>query len=183
MKFTLLVSGTGGQGIVSAGLMLAQAATESGKHATFVPLYGPEQRGGSAKCTVIIDDTEVLSPLPKKCEYFISMNELSLKKFGGEVKDGGLMILNSNRCLSEVTNKTVTVISAPVDDIAIELGNAKVSNIITIGILLGATNIIELDVFKQCIAEKFAEKKPEITEVNFKALDRGYEIGKKGVRS
>ena len=81
MKFTLIISGSGGQGVMSVGISLASSAVEGGLHATFMPLYGPEQRGGSAKCTVIVSDEEIVSPLPRQSDGLIVMNETSFKKF------------------------------------------------------------------------------------------------------
>lgn len=178
MRSSLLISGSGGQGIVSAGILLAQAAVDSGKYATFLPEYGPEQRGGSAKCTVIISDEDIVSPLPKKCTNFIAMNEQSYKKFNAQIKEGGVMILNSNRVISEVARGDVTVISIPVDDIALEIGNTKAANIVMIGALIGASGIITEELFMESIAKKFAEKKPEILEMNAAALKKGIELGK-----
>ena len=87
MKKSFVFSGSGGQGIMSAGMMLAHAAIDTEKHATFLPEYGPEQRGGSAKCTVIVSDGEIVSPLTKKCDNFVAMNEQAYNKFKDDVKE------------------------------------------------------------------------------------------------
>ena len=177
MKNSLLISGSGGQGIVSAGILLAQSAAEAGKHATFLPEYGPEQRGGSAKCTVIISDGEIISPLPKKCLNFIAMNEQSYKKFGSQVKEGGLMLLNSNRVTSAVSRGDVRVISIPVDDIALEIGNPRAANIVMLGALIGATGIIPEEIFLKSLDEKFESKGEEVRQMNAAALRKGIELG------
>lgn len=179
MKKSFVFSGSGGQGIMSAGIMLAHTAIDMGKHATYLPEYGPEQRGGSAKCTVVISDDEIVSPLPRLCDNLIAMNSQALAKFGGDIKDGGLLLANSNRIsdISEITN--ATVISAPVDDISLEVGSGKTANIVLLGILIGATEIVSRDTLILSLEDKFKDKKPEILSMNIKALDKGIELGNK----
>ena len=96
MKKSLIFSGSGGQGVVSAGVLTAKAAVDAGKQATFLPEYGPEQRGGSAKCTVVIDDDNIVSPLAKNCDILVAMNEQAFSKFKPQLKPGGIYLLNSN---------------------------------------------------------------------------------------
>lgn len=179
MKKSFVFSGSGGQGIMSAGIMLAHTAIDMGKHATYLPEYGPEQRGGSAKCTVVISDDEIVSPLPRLCDNLIAMNSQALAKFGADIKDGGLLLANSNRIsdTSEVTN--ATVISAPVDDISLEVGSDKTANIVLLGILIGATGIVSRETLILSLEDKFKDKKPEILDMNIKALDKGIELGEK----
>ena len=142
MKKSLIFSGAGGQGVVSAGVMTAKAAVDAGKYATFLPEYGPEQRGGSAKCTVVIDDDSIISPLAKNCDILITMNEQSFSKFTPQLKSGGILLLNSNRVTSPLKREDITAISVPVDDIALEVGSIKVANVVIIGVLIGATGIV-----------------------------------------
>ncbi len=184
MKKSFVFSGSGGQGIMSAGITLAHTAIDMGKHATYLPEYGPEQRGGSAKCTVVVDDDFIVSPLPRMCDNLIVMNEQAYKKFVWDVKSGGILLLNSSRVKlpvevdGEVIDRDdVTYICAPVDDIALEIGNAKIANIILLGILIGATGIVSRDTLAVSLEEKFRDKKPGVLEMNLKALDRGIEIG------
>ncbi|MDD6021832.1 MAG: 2-oxoacid:acceptor oxidoreductase family protein [Acutalibacteraceae bacterium] len=179
MKKSFIFSGSGGQGIMSAGIMLAHTAIDMHKHSTYLPEYGPEQRGGSAKCTVVISDDEIVSPLPKKCDNLIVMNEQAYKKHQSCLKAGGLLLINSSLVKAENVRTDVKVIAADVDDIALELGNVKAANIILIGILIGATGIVSKDIFAQSLEEKFKNKKPEILQLNMAALERGIEIGKK----
>lgn len=178
MKKSLIFSGAGGQGVVSAGVMTAKAAVDAGKYATFLPEYGPEQRGGSAKCTVVIDDDAIVSPLAKKCDILVTMNEQSFKKFAPQLKEGGVLLLNSNRVTSAVTREDVRVIAIPVDDIANEVGNPKAGNIVIIGALIGATGIVSEEEFLESLKKKFASKAPQIMEMNAVALKKGVELGK-----
>ena len=179
MKQSFVFSGSGGQGIMSAGITLAHTAIDMDKHATYLPEYGPEQRGGSAKCTVVISDDQIVSPLPLMCDNLIVMNEQAYAKYGDTVKEGGILLLNSSRIKGDVDRDDVKVICAPVDDIALELGNDKVANIILLGILIGATGVVSKDTLVASLEDKFKEKKPEILELNIKALDKGIEIGLK----
>jgi 2-oxoglutarate ferredoxin oxidoreductase subunit gamma len=176
MKNILLISGSGGQGVMSAGVILAESATENDLYSTFVPVYGPEQRGGTAKCTVIVSDKEVVSPLPKKVNSMIAMNEKSYKKFIGELEQGGLLILNKSRVTSEVKREDVRVIALEADDLAEEAGNARTANIIMLGAYLGYTGAMDPSLFEASLAKKFA-KKVEAAAVNSKAFEIGVKLG------
>jgi 2-oxoglutarate ferredoxin oxidoreductase subunit gamma len=177
MKNTLLIGGSGGQGVMSIGTMLAESAAENGKYATFMPVYGPAQRGGSARCTVIISDDEIMSPLPKKVKTLIAMNEQSYRKFIGELDDGGTLVLNTSRVTSEVKREDVKIVSVAADDIAIETGNIRNANIVMIGAYLASTGAMDPDEFMKSLEHKF-KNKPEVIEQNRKALGKGAEIGK-----
>lgn len=173
MKKSFVFSGSGGQGIMSAGITLAHTAIDMGKHSTFLPEYGPEQRGGSAKCTVIISDGEIVSPLTKKCDTLIAMNEQAYAKFADSVKEGGLLIVNASRIREEINRDDVKVVSVPVDDIALELGNIKVANTVLIGVLIGATGIVDKQTVISALEKKFKAKSPKIMELNIAALEKG----------
>ncbi len=177
MKQSFVFSGSGGQGIMSAGITLAHTAIDMGKHSTFLPEYGPEQRGGSAKCTVIISDGDIVSPLPKKCDTLIAMNEQAYAKFIDDVKEGGTVVVNSSR-ITEIDRQDVKTISVPVDDVALELGNEKVANTVIIGALIGATDIVSKDAVIASLEDKFKEKSPKIMELNIAALEKGIALGK-----
>ncbi len=179
MKKSLVVSGSGGQGVMSAGIMIAQTAVSAGKYATFLPEYGPEQRGGSAKCTVVVNDEEIISPLMAKCDTLITMNEQSFKKFGASLKAGGILIANTSRVLSEITREDITVVRVPADDLAVELGNIKCANIILIGALIGAdAGIITEEAMLASLEAKFGSKKKEVLDLNKAALQKGIEYGR-----
>ncbi len=176
MKTSFVFSGAGGQGIMSAGITLAQTAIDVGKHATYLPEYGPEQRGGSAKCTVVISDEAIISPLPRQCDNLVVMNQIACDKFIDDLKPGGILLANSNMVRDTGERDDIRVILAPVDDIAASLGNPKTANIVLLGVLTGATGIVSRELFVRSLTEKFG-KKPEVLEMNIKALDKGIEIG------
>ncbi len=179
MKTTVVVSGSGGQGIMSIGTMLAQTAVSDGREATFLPEYGPEQRGGSAKCTVVIDDREIISPLAKKCDVFIAMNEQGYKKFIADLKADGILVYNSSRVTSEIKRTDITAVPVPADDICTELGSMKCANIVMIGALTAVSDIVTKDGFASHIEEKFAAKNPGLFKTDIEALEKGAEYGKK----
>ena len=160
MKFSLLISGAGGQGVMSIGIMLASTAVADDKHATFMPLYGPEQRGGSAKCTVIISDEEIVSPLPRQTDGLIAMNDSSFRKFNKELRPGGLLVRNTNLVVTPNKRDDVRVLDVPADD------------------LLGFSDMMDPDVFMKSLEHKFTKKGEAVVEMNRKALYRGYELGK-----
>ena len=178
MKQSFVFSGSGGQGIMSAGITLAQTAIDMGKHATYLPEYGPEQRGGSAKCTVVISDEPIISPLPKCCDNLIVMNEQAYAKFYEDLKPGGVLLANASRVKEANDRSDVTAILAPVDDIALALGNPKAANIVLLGVLIGATGIVSREAFVKSLEAKFKAKKPEVLAMNIQALDQGIALGK-----
>ncbi len=173
MKTTIVVSGSGGQGVMSIGTMLAMTAVSNGREATYLPEYGPEQRGGSAKCTVVIDDKEIISPLSKNCDIFIAMNEQGYRKFIMNLKPGGILVYNSSRVMSEIKRTDIKAVAVPADDICVELGSMKCANIVMIGALTTVSPIVTKDDFKSHIEEKFAEKNPELYKIDIEALERG----------
>ncbi|MBQ2758899.1 MAG: 2-oxoacid:acceptor oxidoreductase family protein [Clostridia bacterium] len=182
MKKSLVVSGSGGQGVMSSGIMVAQTAVAAGKCATYLPEYGPEQRGGSAKCTVVVNDTEIISPLASKCDTLITMNEQSYKKFGASLKAGGVLIANTSRVISPITREDIVVVAVPADDIAVELGNIKCANIVLIGALIGAdAGIITEEAMLNSLTAKFGSKKQEVLDLNKAALAKGIEFGKAAI--
>ena len=179
MKRTLLISGSGGQGVMSAGVMIAQTAVDAGDYATYLPEYGPQQRGGSAKCTVVVNEEPIVSPLASKCDTLIVMNEQAYEKFGKALRAGGILVANTSRVESEITRTDVTVVRVPADDLAVELGDIRCANIILAGALIGANaGIITEDAMLASLNHKFANKKKEVLELNHAALNKGIEYGK-----
>lgn len=178
MRNVVLICGSGGQGVMSLGIMVAQNAVENGKHATFLPVYGPEQRGGAARCTVIIDDDEIISPLPRRCDCLVALNEVGYKKFIGELAPGGAVVLNTSMVKCEVERQDVKKVCIAADETAAAIGSVKAANIVMAGALIGATGIMDKEGFLASLEKKFGSKKPEIMEVNRKALDAGLAAAK-----
>lgn len=173
MKNAIIFSGSGGQGIMSMGIMLAQSAVESGKHAVYLPSYGAEQRGGSAKCIVIIDDNEIVSPMTRYSGTFVALSEPGYKKFISELEPGGILVYDSALVTTPIERSDISVIPVPAGDIAVEVGSPKAANVVIIGVLIGLTGIVSQETYQQSLDMKFAGKSESVRMLNRKALEEG----------
>lgn len=178
METNLCVAGFGGQGVMTLGKFLASATCDStDKNVTFFPSYGAEQRGGTANCFVVISDEMVGAPLGDVMDDLIVMNEPSLDRFIGTLKEGGTLFVNSSIINKEVTRSDIKVVSAPVTELALELGNSKVLNVIMLGVYVGYTEVISPEIVWGTIEQKLG-KKPKLLPLNRQAFEKGLEIGK-----
>ncbi len=173
----VIIAGFGGQGIILAGRLLAQAAMKTGKEVTYMPAYGAEMRGGTANSMVVIADDPIASPLVSKPNSLIAMNKASLNKFAPRVRTGGLVILNSSLIDSEPeVDKTIDVLAVPADEIAVELGNKKCANMVAMGAYLQKRNLFGADAAAACLADVLAARYHKTLPVNREALRRGAEF-------
>lgn len=180
MEINLCVAGFGGQGIMSLGKILADATCNSTElNVSFYPSYGAEQRGGTANCYVVISDENIGNPMPGKVDDLIVMNGPSLEKFLPNLRPGGRLFVNTSIATGEIERKDISVVNSPVTEMAFELGNSKVLNIIMLGIYIGYTGIVDADIIKDTIVHKFEGKKQDIIDLNKKAFDMGLELGRK----
>jgi 2-oxoglutarate ferredoxin oxidoreductase subunit gamma len=170
------ISGFGGQGVISAGVLLAQAGLEEGKEVSFFPAYGAEMRGGTANCSVVVSSDEVSTPIVTAPDTAIVLNEPSLAKFEPMVKPGGLLIVNTSLVNTKPTRKDIKVINVPCNEIAAELGNAKVMNMVAMGAFAAATGAVSVEAFAKALPKVYKKLKPEVIELNVKALKRGAAI-------
>lgn len=170
------ISGFGGQGVVSAGYLLAQAGMMEGREVTFFPAYGAEMRGGTANCSVVVSTDEVSTPIVSTPDTVIVFNEPSLAKFEPMVKPGGLLIINSSLVNSKATRKDIKVLYVPCNEIAGELGNAKIMNMVALGAFAAATGAMTIDAIAKALPKVYKKLKPEVIELNVKALKRGAEF-------
>ncbi len=178
METNLCVAGFGGQGVMTLGKFLADATCNSTDlNVTFFPSYGAEQRGGTANCYVVISDDFIGAPLGDVMDDLIVMNDASLNKFLPKLKNGGRLFINSSIVKSEVTREDVTVIKAPVTELALEMGNAKVLNIIMLGVYVGYTEVIAPEIVWQTVEHKLGSK-PALLPLNRQAFEKGLEIGR-----
>lgn len=177
MERNLMVAGFGGQGVMTLGKFLADATCESTDlNVTFFPSYGAEQRGGTANCYVVISDEEIGAPLGDAMDDLIVMNEPSLHKFLGKLVSGGTLFINSSIVKSEVQRTDVSVVKVPVTELALEMGNAKVLNIIMLGAYVGYTRVIPTEIMWDTIERKLSSK-PKLLPLNKAAFEKGLEIG------
>lgn len=178
METNLCIAGFGGQGVMTLGKFLASATCDStDKKITFFPSYGAEQRGGTANCFVVISDDDIGAPLGDVMDDLIIMNNPSLKKFLPILKKGGRLFINSSIVVDAVEREDLTIIKAPVTEIALELGNLKVLNIVMLGVYIGYTEVIAPDIVWKTIEHKLG-KKPALLPLNKRAFEKGLEIGK-----
>ena len=178
METNLCVAGFGGQGVMTLGKFLAEAACDaSDQNVTFFPSYGAEQRGGTANCFVVISDGDIGAPLGDVMDDLIVMNEPSLNKFLRTLKPGGRLFINSSIVNGDIQREDITVVKAPVTELSLELGNAKVLNVIMLGVYVGYTGILEQELVWGIIEHKLGSK-PKLLPLNRKAFELGLEIGK-----
>jgi len=178
METNLCVAGFGGQGVMTLGKFLASATCDStDKNVTFFPSYGAEQRGGTANCFVVISDGDIGAPLGDVMDDLIVMNGPSLEKFIPTLKAGGNLFINSSIVTDEIARGDVKLIKAPVTEMALEMGNSKVLNVIMLGVYVGYTGVVSPEVVWDTIEHKLG-KKPKLLPLNKEAFEKGLEIGK-----
>jgi 2-oxoglutarate ferredoxin oxidoreductase subunit gamma len=176
MQDDLIIAGFGGQGVLLVGKMLAYAGMADGKEVSWLPSYGPEMRGGTCNCTVVIGDRPVSSPVVQHPRALLAMNLPSLDKFEPLVKSGGLIVLNTSLINRDPLRTDVRLVRVPANEIALELGNPRGANMVALGAYLGATHVVSLGAVENLVRETFAGK-PKVIEANLAALKRGWEHG------
>ena len=169
----IIIAGFGGQGVLSVGVILANAGLKEGLNITWLPSYGAEQRGGTANCFVKISGEEIASPYIDEADVLVAFNEPSLKKFVDKVKPGGYLFINSSLVKSAVDRDDIHVFSAPVTDAAAELGTAKAANVVMLGLLLAQTKLLSTEAAHQSLEEYFQPAGEKMIEFNKKALAAG----------
>ena len=175
MRENIIIAGSGGQGIMLLGKIIAESAMRENKHVTWLPAYGAEVRGGTAHCTVIISDKEIGSPYIRKADTLIIMNQPSLEKFHGRLVLNGLFILNSS-LIETARSKNKSFFKYPFTQIAIELGNIKVANMIALGFYIAKKKLINMATVLKVIQDFAPEDKKGLIEINRQALLRGERV-------
>jgi len=173
MQEEIVVSGFGGQGALFAGQLLTYTGMDEGLHVTWIPSYGPEMRGGTAHCIVILSDDDIGSPIIREPTACIVMNPPSMEKYEPLVKPGGLLVANSTLIRSRSERDDITAVYVPANDLAAELGNVKMANVILLGAMLGTREILPLESVKRTLDEHIPQRRRHIIEPNKRALDRG----------
>jgi len=169
----IIMSGFGGQGIISGGIMLAYAGMIEDRHVTFFPAYGAEMRGGTANCSVVVSSDPVASPVVGAPDTLMIMNEPSLARFEDSLKPGGLMIINTSLVNSRPKRKDIDVVEIPVSDLAEEVGNIKTANMVILGAYAKKTGAVSVDALKNSIAKVYLRANEAMVEMNKKAIDKG----------
>ncbi|MHB8109121.1 MAG: 2-oxoacid:acceptor oxidoreductase family protein [Syntrophorhabdaceae bacterium] len=169
-----IFSGFGGQGVLSMGFTLANAAMLEGKYVTYLPSYGVEVRGGTANCTVVVSDEEIASPVASEPEFIVAMNQPSFNRFQNIVESGGLVCVNQSLVNIDSARSDIEVLSIPTSDLAEKLGTIKVANMIMLGALIKASSIISFEAMIKNLAELLGEGKAKLIKLNKEALEMGF---------
>lgn len=169
----IIISGFGGQGALFAGQLLAYAAVEQGLHVTWLPSYGPEMRGGKARCTVVVSDREIGSPIIRRPSAAVVLNIPSMEAFEPAVKSGGVLVVNSSLVPQKSTRTDIRVIYVPASDLAAELGNVRLANVICLGTLVRATGVVPLEAVEQVLEKHLPKRHRSLLELNLEALRKG----------
>lgn len=176
MKKEIIISGFGGQGVLSMGKILAYSGLMEDKEITWMPAYGPEQRGGTANVTVIISDERISSPILSKYDVAIVLNQPSLDKFEPKVKPGGILIYDGYGVMNPPTRKDITVYRVNAMDKATEMKNAKVFNMIVLGGLLKVCPVVSTDGLKKALYKSLPERHHNLIPLNMQAVEEGMKI-------
>lgn len=173
MQQEVIIAGFGGQGVLFAGQLLAYAGMDAGKDVTWIPSYGPEMRGGTANCTVVISDQEIGSPFVKNPTAVLAMNLPSLDKYEQLVKPGGVLVVNTSMVNRKVERKDITVVSVPANEIAEAVGSKRAVNMVMLGALLSNMDILALQALEAALDAHLPERHKKFLPANLEALRQG----------
>ncbi len=168
-------AGSGGQGVLMMGYILALSVMRDGKYVTYLPSYGAEVRGGTANCTVSVSDEEIDSPVTSSPDFAIVLNKPSMLKYQGIIKKGGILIINASLIDLEPNRYDIEIIKIPANKIALELGNERTMNMVMLGAFVTKTGITSQDSLMNGLSEVLKVKKTSILEINRKAMEKGAE--------
>ena len=176
MTEKIIIAGFGGQGIMSLGQMLCYSGMDEGHRVSWLPSYGPEMRGGTANCHVIVSDEDIASPIVSIADTVIAMNLPSLDKFESRLKKGGKLFINSSLIEKKAQRDDIEVFYIPANDIANELGNSRVAGMVVLGAYLKKAGTVKPKSVIESLKKVLGEKKAGLIPVNEKALERGGEL-------
>lgn len=175
MLIKTVFAGFGGQGVMSMGMTIAEAAMIEGKNVTYLPSYGAEVRGGTANCTVVISDEEIASPVASAPEFIVAMNKPSLVRFQNQIQSGGVFFINSTLIEVEIPRGDVAFIKVPANEIADKLGSPKSANMVMLGALIKKSNLVSISTVIEEL-KKTLKDKGKLIAINEKALMAGYNL-------
>lgn len=173
MQQEVIIAGFGGQGVLFAGQLLAYAGMDAGKAVTWIPSYGPEMRGGTANCTVVVSDEEIGSPFVKNPTAVLAMNLPSLDKYEDLVKPGGVLVVNTSMVNRQVARTDINVVSIPANDVAESAGTKRAVNMVMLGALLGNVDILSLEALEAALEDHLPERHKKFLPANKEALRQG----------
>lgn len=169
----VIMAGFGGQGVMAMGMLLAYAGMKEGRHVSWMPSYGPEMRGGTANCAVVVSDLPIASPLITEPTAVIAMSLPSLDKFEGWLVSSGLLVVNVSLVHRPVVRQDIRLIRVPATDIALELGSDRVANMVALGAYVAASGVVELETVAASLQDALPPHRHHLIPLNRQALDRG----------
>jgi len=172
----IIIAGFGGQGIMLAGQLLTYAGLEAGFQVLWYPAYGPETRGGYANCTVIVSTEDIASPVVSEADTIIVMNKPSLLRYEGKVKKGGLLIINSSLIDQKAKRSDIEVFYVPVNEIANELGELKVANMVAVGAYIAIKNLFPIEYLTKVLPKMLPGRRHNLIPINEKAIYEGVQF-------
>jgi len=175
MQQEFVFSGFGGQGVLFVGQLLTYAGMDAGWEVTWIPSYGPEMRGGTANCTVVVSDEPIGSPIIRNPTVAAVLNPESMDRYEPLVKPDGLLVVNSTLVRRPAVRDDITVLRVPANDLAAELGNVKMANVVLLGAVLGYRPIVSLGAVERVLDEHLTGPKRRFVEPNKRALHKGAE--------
>ena len=176
MNESVIMSGYGGQGILLMGQLLCYAGMHEGMKVTWMPSYGPEMRGGTANCTVMLYPERVGSPVTRYPSSLVVMNKASLDKFESAIQPGGLLVINSSLVEREAKRNDLKIIKVPANKIAEEVGTLQVTNMAALGAYVGGKGVVSLESVLAALRRMIPEHRRELLAVNEEALRKGAEV-------
>lgn len=178
MKEEIVIAGFGGQGVLSMGKILAYAALMNGLEVTWMPAYGPEQRGGTANVTVILSDSPISSPVLDSYDIAVVLNQQSLDKFESHVKPGGVLIYDSYGIHRRPSRTDITVHEVNAMEATFAMGNSKTYNMVVLGALLGIKELVPMEAVVKGLKKTLPERHHHLIPLNEAAIERGMELVK-----
>lgn len=175
MQTEIIIAGFGGQGVLFIGQLMAYAGMDKGKDVTWFPSYGPEMRGGTANCTVILSDEEIGAPVVRNPTAAIVMNKPSLEKYEPLVIKGGVLIINSSMVDRHANRSDIQAVSIPVNEIAERLGKKRLSNMVMLGCLLAKLPVLDSKDIELALKNHMPIRHHDFIPLNIKALHEGLE--------
>ena len=176
MTHEIIFAGFGGQGILSMSMTLAYSGVVEGKEVSWMPSYGPEMRGGTANCIVIVSDKRISSPIVSKFDALVAMNQPSVDKFEKSIKPNGLLIYDSGNIVVPPTRTDITVAPVDIESEVLKLNNLKVRNMVMLGAFLSVCQVVSIGAVVKALPKVFPERYHHLLKINQEALERGEKL-------
>jgi 2-oxoglutarate ferredoxin oxidoreductase subunit gamma len=177
MERSTIIAGFGGQGILFAGKVLAEAALLEGREVLWIPSYGPEMRGGTASCTVIVADRPIGSPVVDRADHAVVLNPPSMARYTPLVAEGGVLVVNTTLIEAEPGRDDLDLVEVPCTALAKQAGDDRLVSVVALGALVGRRRFVEPESVHRALAVLLGTKKPDLIAADCAAFDAGYEAG------